>query len=274
MKKILFFIVSSILVFATTVYYRLGAYKEVSIEVKQLPEFHLLYKEHFGAYHKISEIISTVEAWAKSNNYNCKKTFGEYLDDPRTIEERRLRSLGGCVLEIKPIADTPFTFKTIPTSRYIVAHFSGAPSLGPLKVYPKVEDYMKNLGIKITLKNTEWKTYLEDMEKRRYQLIRSAWSADYNDPNSFFDMFVTNGGNNRTGWSNEKYDKLLLKSQVEPDKAKRMLIFQEMEVILVEEEMPILPLYITVNNGLLKENVHGWYENLLSFHPFKYIWLE
>lgn len=136
------------------------------------------------------------------------------------------------------------------------------------------EVWMKNLGIKITLKNTEWKTYLEDMEKRKYQLIRSSWSADYNDPNSFFDMFVTNGGNNRTGWSNKKYDELLLKSQEEPDKAKRMLIFQEMEVLLVEKDLPILPLYITVNNGLLKENVNGWYENLLSFHPFKYIWLE
>lgn len=136
------------------------------------------------------------------------------------------------------------------------------------------EVWMKNLGVKITLKNTEWKTYLEDMEKRQYQLIRSAWSADYNDPNSFFDMWVSNGGNNRTGWSNKKYDDLLQKSQAEQDKAKRMKIFQEMEKILVEEEMPILPLYITVNNGLLKENVNGWHENLLSYHPFKYIWLE
>ena len=101
----------------------------------------------------------------------------------------------------------------------------------------KVADYlsevwMKNLGIKITLKNTEWKTYLEDMNKRRYQLIRSAWSADYNDPNSFFDMFVTGGGNNRTGWANKKYDELLQQSQEEQDKAKRMLIFKEMEKIL------------------------------------------
>jgi oligopeptide transport system substrate-binding protein len=136
------------------------------------------------------------------------------------------------------------------------------------------EVWMKNLGIKVTLKNTEWKTNLEDMEKRRYQMVRSAWSADYNDPNSFFDMFVTNGGNNRTGWSNKKYDDLLIKTQDEKDKGKRMLLFQEMEKILVEEDFPILPLYITVNNGLLKETVNGWYSNLLSYHPFKYIWLE
>ena len=136
------------------------------------------------------------------------------------------------------------------------------------------EVWMKNLGIKVTLLNKEWKTYLEDMSKQKYQIIRSNWSADYNDPNSFFDMWVTGGGNNRTGWSNKKYDELLLKSQNEKDKNARMKIFQEMETILIEEELPILPLYIAVTNGLLKENVNGWHENLLSFHPFKYIWLE
>lgn len=136
------------------------------------------------------------------------------------------------------------------------------------------EAWMKNLGVKVTLKNSEWKTYLEDMEKRRYQIMRSSWFADYNDPNSFFDMWVSNGGNNRTGWSNKQYDDLLLEAQKEKDPQKRLAIFQKMEVILIEEELPILPLYIPANIGLLQESVNGWYENILAYHPFKYLWLE
>ena len=37
-----------------------------------------------------------------------------------------------------------------------------------------------------------------------YDFCRSSWVGDYNDPNTFLDMFVTDGGNNRTGWSNAR----------------------------------------------------------------------
>lgn len=144
LKKIIFFVLSSFIVFAATIYYRLGAYKNVDISVEKLPPMHLLYKEHYGAYHKINTVISEVESWAVSHNVPCKKTFGEYLDDPRLVDERRLRSNGGCVLEIIPAEKTPFAIKTIESARYVVAHFTGAPSIGPLKVYPKVEEYFKS----------------------------------------------------------------------------------------------------------------------------------
>ena len=42
------------------------------------------------------------------------------------------------------------------------------------------------------------------MSSLDYDLCRSSWVGDYNDPNTFLDMFVTDGGNNRTGWSNAR----------------------------------------------------------------------
>ena len=112
------------------------------------------------------------------------------------------------------------------------------------------------------------------MNNLNFDIIRSSWIGDYGDPNTFFDMFVTNGGNNRTGWSNAEYDRLLKQSQAEQDNVKRMRLFQQMEQFLVEREFPILPLYIYVNQGLLHESVRGWHENVRDMHPLKYMWME
>ena len=136
------------------------------------------------------------------------------------------------------------------------------------------QQWKNNLGAQISLHNSEWKVFLSDMNQLNYQIARSSWIGDYNDPNTFFDMWVSDGGNNRTGWSSKPYDELLQQAANEPDKATRFALFQDMERILVEQEMPILPLYIYVNQGLLAEQVLGWYDNVRDYHPLKYIWLE
>jgi AraC family transcriptional regulator len=135
------------MVFAATIYYRLGAYKPVVIEIKTYPALHLLYKEHLGPYHKINDVIVKVEAWSTTHNLHCPVTFGEYFDDPRSVEERRLRSNGGCILTDAP--QTPIEkseeifYRLQPEQKYLVATFEGAPSIGPMKVYPKVEDFLR-----------------------------------------------------------------------------------------------------------------------------------
>ena len=136
------------------------------------------------------------------------------------------------------------------------------------------QQWKKNLGVTVELRNTEWKVLLSEMDNLNFQIIRSSWIGDYPDPNTFFDMFVSNGGNNRTGWSNRRYDQLLQQAQSEKTKDKRLHLFKEMEKILVEQEFPILPIYMYVSQGLLSESVMGWSDNIRDFHPFKYIWLE
>jgi oligopeptide transport system substrate-binding protein len=87
-------------------------------------------------------------------------------------------------------------------------------------------------------------------------------------------MFVTNGGNNQTGWSNARYDELIRQAGLEVDKAKRAQILRQAEVILIEQELPIMPIYIYVNKGLKKDKVSGFYENVRDHHPFQYLWIE
>lgn len=134
--------------------------------------------------------------------------------------------------------------------------------------------WKKQLGIDVTLVNQEWKVFLSTVKNLDYQVARGNWIGDYVDPNTFLDMFVTGGGNNRTGWSNRHYDQLIEAAAKERDTKKRMEIFREAEKILVVEGMPILPVYYHVSLNMYRSYVRGVFPNLLNIHPWKYIWIE
>ena len=99
---------------------------------------------------------------------------------------------------------------------------------------------------------------------------RAGWIADYNDPNTFLDMFVTGGGNNHAGYANKAYDDLIEAAKKERNTKKRFAIFQKAEDILLED-LPVLPIYIYARNYLLSKDVQGWYPNIEDIHPLKYI---
>ena len=129
------------------------------------------------------------------------------------------------------------------------------------------------LNINVTLSNQDWKVYLSRIQSLDYQIARAAWIGDYPDPNSFLDMFVTNGGNNQTGWSNEKYDDLISAAAREKNPRKRYQIFQQAEEILMEDS-PIMPIYTYTRILLKHPSVKGWHPNILDIHPYKYVYLE
>lgn len=139
-----------ILGFAVYLVTYVGFFKPVVVsETSTLPPLKLLYKDHTGAYHKIVSTLEVVEKWAKENGVDCSKSFGEFIDDPDIVEESRLKSRGGCVVNEFP-KELPEDFKTLeyPARQYITATFSGAPSIGPFVVYPAAREKISNLRLK------------------------------------------------------------------------------------------------------------------------------
>ena len=132
--------------------------------------------------------------------------------------------------------------------------------------------WKSSLGLDVVLDNQEWKVFLSTTQQLDYEIARAGWIGDYNDPNTFLDMWVTNGGNNQTGWSNTKYDDLIVLASKELDKNKRMNYFNQCEQILADE-MPVLPIYFYVNQSLTDESLKGWYGNVLDKHPLKFVYL-
>ena len=91
------------------------------------------------------------------------------------------------------------------------------------------------LGIQMELRQVEWKVYLErDGRTWITSLARSSWIGDYNDPQTFLGMFISNNGNNRTGWKNARLRRAHhARPTSRPDLKKREQIFQQAETLLV-----------------------------------------
>jgi len=130
--------------------------------------------------------------------------------------------------------------------------------------------WRRELGVNVQLLRQEWKVYLRSLSSMDYDIARSSWVGDYPDPNTFLDMFVTDGGNNRTGWSDPAYDKLIAEAAAETDPARRHDILRAAEKILVGEQMPVCPLYFYVGIQLYDGQKLGGLEgNVLDEHPLK-----
>jgi len=130
--------------------------------------------------------------------------------------------------------------------------------------------WRQELNIDIDLINMEWKVYIEQTRNGRYDIARAGWIGDYPDPNTFLDLWVTGGGNNRTGWSSPAYDALIREAAHTADNTRRHALFQEAEAILMAE-LPILPIYFYRSKSLVQPSVRGWNPNLLDHHPWKHL---
>ena len=134
------------------------------------------------------------------------------------------------------------------------------------------EMWRRTLGIDCELENQEWKVYLNSMASLQYDVARASWVGDYNDPNTFLDLCVTNGGNNRTGWGDPRYDALIRAAGRELDQERRSAIFAEAEQLLCREGLPLLPIYFYVGINLYDPaRWEGIYPNVLDVHPLNAI---
>lgn len=128
--------------------------------------------------------------------------------------------------------------------------------------------WSKNLGIKVKLIGQEWKVYQRSEQDLQYDVARAGWIGDYVDPMTFVDMFVTNGGNNQTGWSNKDYDKAIETAKKSGDQKVRMTAMHDAEKILMTD-MPIMPIYYYVMNFVQKETIKGVFRSPLGYLDFK-----
>ncbi|WP_019530981.1 peptide ABC transporter substrate-binding protein [Dasania marina] len=130
------------------------------------------------------------------------------------------------------------------------------------------------LNIDIRLHNQDWKVYLDSVSSGNYQIARASWIGDYVDPNSFLDMWLTDGGNNRTRWSSKSYDELV--QTIAPSaetRQQRYAALQQAESLLLDA-MPIIPIYTYVSKHLIHPSVKGISSNLLDTPYYKYIYLQ
>ncbi|MDA0215396.1 MAG: ABC transporter substrate-binding protein, partial [Planctomycetota bacterium] len=104
------------------------------------------------------------------------------------------------------------------------------------------------LGVNCELRGKDGKFAKEDLRRGNFMIARGGWYGDYADPTTFLDLARTGNGNNDRAFSNARFDAMLEQAASELDPAKRLEILGNAERLLVEEELPILPLcqYVTL----------------------------
>lgn len=133
--------------------------------------------------------------------------------------------------------------------------------------------WKKALGLDIKLINKEWKVYLTDRKQGAFEIIRAGWIGDYNDANTFSELFLSNSGINAGKYSSSAYDSLVNKAAVTSDLEKRAAMLEEAERILLAD-MPIMPIYFYVSQAMVSPKLVGWESNILDHHPSKFMSLK
>lgn len=133
--------------------------------------------------------------------------------------------------------------------------------------------WKQNLGITISLRNMEWKTFLNVRAKLEYKgFSRGAWGADYMDPFTFLSLFYA-GGESGTGWQDPKYVKMLDEANRMLDPKKRYELLAQAEKYLIDAQ-PMIPIDTAATNWVKKPYVKGMYPNAGSLFPWKYVYIE
>jgi len=166
--------------------------------------------------------------------------------------------------------------KGFPRFEFMVDGSAGGGAKINVRVAVELQEMWRDeLGIEMEIRQVEWKVYLANQSKMAFDVCRASWIGDYNDADTFLNMFMSNNGNNRTGWKNPHYDDLIREADMQIDLDKREKIFQEAETILIHDENPIVPLYFYVGFNYFDPNkIKGIYLNVLDAHPLNTIWKE
>ncbi len=112
-----------------------------------------------------------------------------------------------------------------------------------------------NLGVELKIEQMSFAMRLERYDKKDYGVSIAGWSGDYNDPMTFADLFVTDGGNNDAFYSNPEYD-ALIKKAMNGTGDERIDNMIEAEKILAKD-FPIYPLFHPARIYVQRDYIKG-----------------
>ena len=123
-----------------------------------------------------------------------------------------------------------------------------------------LEMWRQVLGVEVEIQQVEWATYLEDLNKQKYQAYAGlGWEADYPDPQDFLDiLFHTGSSLNHGAFSNLDLDAILEQARVEPDAVRRVALYREAEQLIVTDAAWVPLWFQGERHVLIKPHVKGY----------------
>jgi len=132
----------------------------------------------------------------------------------------------------------------------------------------------ENLGVDVSVRQTEFATFLDDLRDGEYQMFELGWVADYPDPENFLKIqFYSGSSNNYSQYANPEVDRLLEQADTEADEARRLSLYQQAEQIIVNEASWI-PLFHDKFSVLIKPYVKGYLLPPFVIPRLRYVQIE
>ena len=185
-----------------------------------------------------------------------------------------------------------YCFTNAPTMEYLYNTSEGHKAIGEY-----LQGVWASVGITVNLVNQEWNTFLNTRKQGGYTIARNGWLADYNDPISFLDMWITESGNNdvqfgkgehadiamysldltdlgydvkvENGTWAETYDVIIGLVKTCTDTETRYELMHRAEDLLMSTGC-ITPLYFYTDIYMLDDSVEGFFSNPLGYKYFMY----
>lgn len=128
----------------------------------------------------------------------------------------------------------------------------------------KVAQYLQSTieealpGVKVTIENVPFSVRLDRSNNGKFDMVLGGWAADYADPSSFTDLFVTGNSYNRGRWSSTAYDKAVKASSTTNagNETKRWTNMLDAENIIMKD-MGVIPVFQKAEGHLISTNVKG-----------------
>ena len=117
--------------------------------------------------------------------------------------------------------------------------------------------WKRTLGVKVSLRNEEWKTFLDSKRNNNFDVSRAGWIGDYNEASTMLGLWTSYNAVNDADWKNPAYDKLIETAASTLDESKRGLIYEKAEKIFAEN-FPAAPIYQYVTSRMVKPYVGGY----------------
>ncbi|HVQ39577.1 MAG TPA: hypothetical protein VMS31_18710, partial [Pyrinomonadaceae bacterium] len=104
-------------------------------------------------------------------------------------------------------------------------------------------------------------------------LALGIWGADYMDPATFLNIFLTSGADNGSGWWDQKYVEMLKEADKTVDRPKRYELMAKAEQYLLDAQ-PMIPIETPSVKWVKKPYVKGLYPNASSLFAWKFVYIE
>lgn len=120
-------------------------------------------------------------------------------------------------------------------------------------------------GLTVDVVSVPFSVRLEREDSQDYDILHSGWGPDYQDPMTYSDLWLTNGGHNKMSYSNPEYDKLVKDAQttLANDPAARFEALQKAEKIVMDDAA-LAGTYQRASNLLVNKKLEGFTYHLIG----------